>query len=552
MSGQTVVGNLIARAEKLADRPFVRCGSQWRGAEAIATRAQRLAGALRSLGLEVGDRVAVILPNREEMVDVFFGCALGGIIQVPLNAWLKGEFLRFQLRDSDPLVLITDEAGLQSVLPLLASTGIKHLVVLDGHSCPDGLPAGISIHDFETLVGGAEPIDPATPDPSDLVSIIYTSGTTGDPKGCMLSNAYYLNGPNCLLDRGWVEEGDRLFTSWPLFHTSGQVIALMSALLADGSVSVEPSFSASTFLHTARQQHATVLCGVGFMGAALLAQPPSPDDRSRPFRCAWWIPMSPEMQLAFEQRFATPVLCEAFGQTECFPVLMSNKDAARRRSSLGTPNRNFDVMLVDDHDAPVVPGQPGEIVVRPKSPGVMFSGYWRNEAATVAAWRNLWHHTGDLAVAAPDGSMSFVDRKKDSIRRRGENVSSLELETAISRHPDIEAAAVCAVPSTMGEDDIKAAVVLREGSALDPQELFTFLQDGLPYFAMPRYVDVRNELPTNALGRVTKHVLRDEGITDEMWDFERLGLRVDRSQRRGAGHIGPIVHDIGTKALPET
>jgi crotonobetaine/carnitine-CoA ligase len=205
----------------------------------------------------------------------------------------------------------------------------------------------------------------------------------------------------------------------------------------------------------------------------------------------------------------------------------------RARHTLGPPTAHYEIRLMDDDDTEVPPGVAGEICVRPRTPGVMYSGYWNRPDETLAAWRNLWHHTGDMARLDEAGRLVFVDRKKDALRRRGENVSSLELEAAILAHPGIAAVAVCAVASPLGEDDIKACVVAGPGAVLEPGELFEFFKNTLPYFAVPRYVQVRDALPVNALGRVMKHVMRDESVPEGTWDFEALGYAVERDERRG-------------------
>jgi len=242
--------------------------------------------------------------------------------------------------------------------------------------------------------------------------------------------------------------------------------------------------------------------------------------------------MAPAAQLAFEERFGIPVLTEAFGQTECFPISMAPASAERARHTLGPPTAHYELTLRGDDDNEVPPGTPGEICVRPKTPGVMYSGYWNKPEETLAAWRNLWHHTGDMARLDDAGRLVFVDRKKDALRRRGENVSSLELEAAIMAHPGVAAVAICAVPSPLGEDDIKACIVPAPDGTLEPGELFGFFKETLPYFAIPRYVQIREALPANALGRVMKHVMRSEGIPEGTWDFDALGFQVTRDERR--------------------
>ena len=521
---------LKRRVETDGDAPFVRLGGEWVTPKELDARADHFAGALAGIGVQKGDRVALLLPNRFEIIEAVMGCARSGAIEVPLNAWLKGEFLRYQLQDCQASVLVTDTAGFASAEPLLASTEIETVIFVDDLA---SLSTDIAVLDYHALMAEKRPapeVDIAT---SDIMAIIYTSGTTGMPKGCMLSHGYFMAGPSGQIERGWVTPGDRIFTSWPLFHTSGQVIALMVAmLLPEGSVAFTAEFSASSYLDEAREAGATVLAGVGFMGSAIMAQPPRDDDADNDFRLAIWIPMSPSDQEAFEERFDTAVVAESYGQTEAFPVTMSELTHDRQRATIGTPSPSFEVRLVDDHDIDVPVGEAGEIIVRPNRPYVMYSGYWQNPEATVNASRNLWHHTGDMARENEVGQLLFVDRKKDALRRRGENISSVELEAAIMKLDGVAAVAVCAVPSDMTEDDVKAVLVLDEGATLEPEPVFAFFQENLPYFAIPRYVHLRDELPANALGRVMKHVLREEGATDEMWDFQALGLTVAGDKKR--------------------
>jgi carnitine-CoA ligase len=203
-----------------------------------------------------------------------------------------------------------------------------------------------------------------------------------------------------------------------------------------------------------------------------------------------------------------------------------------KRHTAGRPTSNFEVRLVDDDDRVVPTGEVGEIVVRPREQDVMFLGYWNRADATVAASRNLWHHTGDSGRADEDGFITFVDRKKDALRRRGENVSSMEVEAVIMRQPAVERAAVHAVPSELTEDDIKVCLTLRDGATLSPGEIFEFCKANLPYFAVPRYVEVVATLPLNAMGRIMKHVLRKRGLTPDTWDLEALGFVIGRDERR--------------------
>jgi crotonobetaine/carnitine-CoA ligase len=318
-----------------------------------------------------------------------------------------------------------------------------------------------------------------------------------------------------------------------MFHTSGQQVSFMSALVNDASIAIVPEFHASTFMADAAAAGATMLIGVGVMGNLILAQPPSPRDGEHSFRLAWWVPMPEERQLEFEKRFNTPVCAEGYGQTECVPVTVTDPTGPRARATSGQPSPLLEVQIVDDNDEAVPMEEFGEIVVRPKVPYATYSGYWKKPEATVDAWRNLWHHTGDFGRLSEDGTITFVDRKKDVLRRRGENVSSLALEGVIRTHSAVADVAVSALPSDVGDDDIRASIVLEEGATLTAEEFFAFMRDRVAYFAIPRYVDLRDSLPINALSRVMKHVLRAEGVPPGAWDLESMGLVVPREERRG-------------------
>ena len=526
-----VVDKLRERAGRDPDGRCVHCTGEWMSAAELDAVSDRVAAGLFALGVRAGERVALILPNRNEMLELYFALAKLGAIQVPLNYWLKGEFLRYQLSDSGARVLIADGPGVSAAAPVLAGTCVETVVHVD-----DGLPSEIAVErvayaEARDCAGGFD--EPVRGD-SDVQSILYTSGTTGAAKGCMLPYGYYAAAGVALGEAELVIPGDTVFTAFPLFHAGGQAISLMAALMNDAAVHYEPEFSASQFMPRAAAAGATMLWGVGPMGMAILATPPSEQDRDNVLRLAAFVPMPPAQQLVFEERFGVPFTSEMYGQTECQPVTVSPPSGRRSRGSLGLPAPHLDVRVVDDHDRAVAPGEVGEIVLRPREANAMFCGYWGKPEASLEAARNYWHHTGDLGVADADGFITFVDRKKDALRRRGENVSSFELEAAIVKHPAVAQCAVCAVPSPLGEDDIKACIVLGADAAPSPGELFDFFKSSLPYFAIPRYVEIRDALPlTAATGRVMKHVLRDEGVTEATWDFEELALVVPKAERRG-------------------
>ena len=529
---RSVVEVLGQRAADQPGKRLVSCGGQHRTYGEMAAVADRRAAALAALGVGPGDRVALLTANRIEMVEMFFACARLGAVQVPLNTFLKGEFLRYQVADCGAETVVVDGPGLGALAPLLDGLpALRRIVTLDGDGAGDGLPVSTVAFadlDGDPAAGAALPV----PRPDDLASIIYTSGTTGLPKGCLITQGYFVH-----VGDGWrgacdLAPDDVVFTAFPFFHLSGQALALMACLVGGLSLVLEPGFSASTFMPRAREEGATVTMGVGAMAQAVLATPPAPEDRDHRIRYSMWIALPPALQLRLEERFGAPVNAEGYGQTECAPVTFNRLSGRRRRETAGLAAPWLDVRIVDDDDVEVPRGETGEIVLRPLEPDSMFAGYWGRPDESLLAFRNLWHHTGDYGRMDEDGFVSFVDRKKDALRRRGENVSSMELEQAIVRHAKVAEVAVHAVPSPATEDDIKACIVVASGETVTPEELFAHFQADLPYFAVPRYVELLPALPKNAVGRVLKHQLRSAGVTPGTWDLESLGLTVSREDRR--------------------
>jgi crotonobetaine/carnitine-CoA ligase len=526
METTLVAGELLReRARELGDKLFLRCAEETLTFADTDDRSDRVAAGLAELGVTRGDRVAVISSNRIEMLEVFFACAKLGAIQVPLNVFLKGDFLQYQLGDCEAETLIVDQPGHASVAEMVhALPHLKRVIAFD-----DIPEAGVV--PFAALRASKAAVPRLDLAPGEVLSILYTSGTTGMPKGCMLSNGYYLTGATMASEMCEYTSDDVLFTALPLFHAWAQGL-VMGALVHGLPAVVDPIFSVGRLLERAIETGATVFSGVGAMGMAMLSVPASENDRAHTLRVALMIPFTEEQQNEFKMRFGITVLSQLYGQTECGAITYSVLSGKRNLNSVGSPARYLDVRLFDDDDNEVARGEIGEIVVRPRRPNAMYQGYWRKPEETLQAWRNLWHHTGDYGRANDDGTITFIDRKKDALRRRGENVSSVQLEAAIIAHPKIAEAAVHAVPSPMTEDDIKACIVLVPGQTTTPHELFAFFKGALPYFAVPRYVEIVSELPRNATMRVMKHLLRERGITTETWDFQEMGLVVLADERR--------------------
>ena len=519
---------LRERARMHPDKGYLGCENTLLTYADVDERTDRVAAGLAEHGVAPGDRVAVISSNRIEMLELFFACGKAGAAMVPLNVFLKGDFLRYQLEDSQAQTLVVDGPGYESVEHILHGLpDLKRIVTLDAPAETAG-----EVVRYEKLRASAAPVPAPELDPSTLMSILYTSGTTGMPKGCMLPHGWYMNGARVSSEMLEYRTDDVLFTALPLFHAWAQGI-VMGALVHHLTAWVDPIFSVTRLLDRFVETDASVFTGVGAMGMAMLGAPVSDNDRKHRVRVALMIPFTPEQQEQFLDRFGAVVLSQLYGQTECGAITYARLSEERNLGSIGRPAPYFDVRLHDDDEREVPVGAIGEIVVRPKVPNAMFLGYWRKAEATIEAWRNLWHHTGDYGRADADGFITFVDRKKDALRRRGENVSSQELERAIAGHPKIAEAAVHGIPSPMTEDDIKVCVVLASvEDPATPGELFDFFRQVLPYFAIPRYVEVLPELPKNATLRVMKHLLRERGVTDATWDLDAMGFGVSREDRR--------------------
>jgi crotonobetaine/carnitine-CoA ligase len=524
MTRDTIGNVLRTRAAATPDR--VCCamdGDMFTFAE-MDRRSDELAAGLAQLGAGRGERLAMLAPNRIELLELFYGVAKTGAAQVPLNAYLKGEFLLHQLRQSRSNILVTDAAGRDALAPVRDQLPDLRTVIMLDEAAGDEIA-------YSVLFDTGKPAPEVELSPADTMSVLYTSGTTGLPKGCVASHGYYCRSGELIGQALEVNDDDVLFTGLPLFHAGARLVAVTLPLLFGIPTYMQSTFSARGFFPRAKEVGATLMIAVGAMGAAILATEPSPADRDHRVRRIMCAPLKLDAQETFRQRFGVEPWVDIFGQTECMPATLTPLSSDRRDpNGCGIAAPDLEVALLDDEGNVLGGDAKGEICLRPKAPFAMFDGYFENPAATLAAFRGLWYHTGDYGQRLPSGAFAFVDRKKDCLRRRGENVSSIEVELAIDGHPAVVESAVHAVASELGEDDIKACIVV--SAPLEPAELFDFFKKSLPYFAIPRYVEFLDALPRNGVGRVMKHKLRDAGNSPGTWDFTAMGLTVTKQERR--------------------
>lgn len=518
----TLPSLLMQQAERWPARAWVHApGGTLSYAEAPAAAA-RWAALLAAHGVRRGDRVALMAGNRIEFLMLVLGCAWLGAVVVPLNTATRGMQLRHMLANSACTLLAADEAACEALSGLDAQgLPLREVWLLDAPAHPPAMPVPWRVR-------------PALPDegapaadlaPGDTLAILYTSGTSGMSKGVCCPHAqFYWWG---VLTARNLEIGadDHLYTTLPLFHTNA-LNACFQALLAGATLTCDARFSVSRYYQRLAQTGATVTYLLGAMVPMLLSR--AADAGERAHRCR--IALAPGVPERFHAQFLARTgigLLEGYGSTET-NFAIGGTLADQRAGTMGRVAPEFDACVADDHDQPVADGEPGELLLRPRVPNAIATGYFAMDAQTVQAWRNLWFHTGDRVVRDGDGYFRFLDRMKDAIRRRGENISSYEVEQVLLAHPAIAAAAVYAVRSELAEDEVMAAVCCRPGEPIEPAELLDFCQPRMPYFAVPRYVRLMPDLPRTENGKVRKFTLREEGVTVDAWDREAAGYRVMR------------------------
>jgi len=337
----------------------------------------------------------------------------------------------------------------------------------------------------------------------------------------MTNHFYYFYSRLVAESVGYTEQ-DTSYTCMPLFHINAQIGSIIAALYAGAQVALFQRFSSRTFWNEVRSSGATIFLGMGSVGNILMKNPPSDEDIDNRVRLAVVVPPPDDLE-GFEKRFGLRVIYETFGMTEGL-FLPPKLYEPRRRGCCGKPIDEYEISIVDDDDLPLPAGEIGELVVRPREPLTMMSGYYKMPEATLESFRNLWFHTGDLAYLDQEAFLYYVGRKKDAIRRRGENISAYDVETVVNQHPAIMESAAIAVPSELGEDDVKVVVVLRPGASLVPDELIKFCGSRMAYFMVPRYVEIADSLPKNPSQRIEKYKLRARGINAATWDRERGGV----------------------------
>jgi len=513
-----------AKARKNSDRPAIRFERRSFSYSELDRESDRVAAGLARAGIQRGDRVAALLFNCPEFLTLWFGAAKLGAVTVPLNTALKGEILRYELDDAGPSALVIDQRLLEPYGAVRSHLAIAHEWVVASDPSPPELPD--RMRPFDDLPASETPPDPGPLLGSDPASILYTSGTTGPPKGAVIPHEKCLTTPREIGLRSRLAPGAVLFTALPLFHCNAQEMTTLTALLNDLTAAFDERFHASSYWETAARFGATHVSLLIAMINVLFKQPERPTDATHGVHTALTAGTTRQVWPEFERRFGLRIV-ELYGMTECGCTTLMNPPDAIRVGSVGTPLGFVEAEVVDDQDRPVADGVRGELVVRPRTPYTMFLRYHRKAEQTVEAWRNAWFHTGDYVTRDPDGYYYFVDRKKDVIRRRGENLAPYDVESVLNRHPAVFESVVVGVPSPLGEEDVKAFVQLKPGATRDPRGLFEFCVEQLPFFMVPRFLEFVDEIPKTANQKAQRYLLKGRRGGDE-FDRESLGIALRR------------------------
>jgi carnitine-CoA ligase len=496
-------------------------GERWTFAQTLQ-QVESLAGNLHELGVRQGDHVVLVLPTSSLALRVMFAINYLGAVYVPVNPALKGSSLEHVLHNAGAALAIVHDSVLDRILDA-APPALKAIVRSSDAAMPVQ-PGRFTIHAVSALTKPSAPPPPPKPiQPFDTQSIIYTSGTTGRSKGVLSS---YMHAYSCVGPDAWncLTAADRQLLHMPIFHIGGAFIATV-ALCVGSSIAVVSHFRTEAFWDQVRELEVTSAFLLGAMATFLLKQPPHPRDREHNLRMVFIVPLG-QSGRAFRERFGVDVFT-LFNMTEICTPLISRANPTKD-SICGRPRAGVEVRLVDENDCRVKDGEVGQLILRTEAPWAMNHGYNNNPQATADAWRNGWFHTGDAFVRDADGDYRFVDRLKDAIRRRGENISSYEIEVELLSHPAVREAAAIPVPSEFSEDEVLVVLAPAIGASIDPEDIIRHLLPRMAHHMVPRFIRIVAELPKTPTAKVEKHVLRAEGLTADTWDRERAGIAIRR------------------------
>ncbi|RYC05934.1 AMP-binding protein [Nocardioides zhouii] len=520
---------LRERAARDGDREFFRTvdGVVVTYAEAYA-RACAVANGMTELGIKPGECVVIMADNTPSSICTWLATSLAAAVEVAVNTGYRGRSLEHVLQNSQARVMYVEEAHLPRILEVReALTHLEKVIVYrePGATAPLVVP-GCTVLDFDDVLGDDAVAPDRTVGPQDIASVVYTSGTTGPAKGVRMPHGQVRLFSRLGVEGARLTADDAFYCFIPLFHVAGKFIGIMGSMMAGGRVVLDTRFSVEAFLPRVREHGCTVALLHGPLVEMVHQLPPAADDADNPMTRIMASPFPAHIALDFQARFGIRGI-ETWGMTEVTIPIWQPFDEPLRVGSCGRlREEHFELRIVDpDTDEEQGVGRPGEMVLRPRNPFTMMQGYLHMPDVTVETWRNLWFHTGDIGYVAEDGYVYFVDRVKERIRRRAENISSFEIEAAALTHAAVLECAAVGVPSEFeGDDDVLLCVVLVAEAEPDPQSLLAHLAAELPHFMVPRYLNYLDVLPRTPTGKPQKVKLRDAGVGPSTWDRKASGV----------------------------
>lgn len=521
---------LKAQATNAGDTVFLKTDAVSHTFAEVEHITNVIAAGLKELGVGAGDRVVLLLGNRPEMVLLALAINKLGAIWIPVNTDYKGEWLKDTLQRCRARLLVTEQAFQDRIAAISDGTGISQAVVLDddGDICLANATSYASLLEHQPL----EP-DYAEQDYGDTCAILWTSGTTGKSKGVMQSYNGWIHAIlyGCCIQYD-TQDGDIIYCVLPLFNTGAWITSIFRALIEGVTVVIEDKFSVSSFWERVNHFGATQTFAIGAMGVFLMDAPEQADEADNPMRVAQIVPMPPNLWQAFEKRFGLRLVRSGLGQSECQMIATQFEDRDDVPVyAAGFAHESTELQLQDDEGNEVPDGEAGEIAIKTKLPHILFNGYFDNPEATEGAYRNGWYLTGDMGRKDPQtGALFFVDRKRDALRFAGRNISTLEVESVVRRHPAVKDVAAFGIPSEQleSEHELKLNIILADGVSPSPEELCQFINDNAPHYFVPRYMEFVTELPYTPTNKLQKFKLREQGVTAQTWDLKQSSYKVQR------------------------
>ena len=517
---------LERKVEQYGNRGFFCFNGQVFGFEDLDRESDKVAAGLQSLGIRKGDKVAIEMENRPEFLFLWFGLCKIGAIEVPINTAHRGNLLAYMVNQGDCRFMVVEAKFLDRVVPVFKDLPkIEKVLVLKEQV--EKLPKlNRPAFDYRKVMDNSGIYAPVDVKWTDPFAIMFTSGTTGPSRGALLPHSYALHMGEIITNAAEYTEKDCLYTVLPLYHGNAQLLSTIPALMKGARMMLRERFSASRFWDEVKKYGCTAFNYIGAILPILYKAKPKPDDADNPLRIMLGGGAPMDLFEDIEKRFGV-TLIEGYGMSEIgIPVM--NTPRVRKPGTCGKPLPDYQVKVVDENGVQVGPNTPGELLVRHLKPNCMFLEYYNMPEETIKAWKDLWFHTGDYLYYDEDGFFHFVDRKKDALRRRGENISSYEVEKVINAHPAVLESAAVAVTSEFSEDEVMICLKVKPGKKLAPEALMAFCEERMAYFMIPRYVRFLDELPKTPTQRVEKYRLREQGVTPDTWDRDKQGYKLKR------------------------